>query len=413
MSPKRNALAPHMKRVKKKSGAEFYYYRMPNGTLEPLGSDKQVATEAAIALTAAVRDKPGALIKRVLDIAADPDKPRYDPRNPPMSQVIDEYQNGTLKEELERGKISQRTYDEKCYLLEGYAEAFGKRTCQDMSTYDLAQHIKHKSGHVQQKHVPLMKKMFRHAISEGYRETNPANELQPKEAEARVRQRHTWEGFQKTRAAAPAWLQRTMDIALYSLQRRGDLVLMHVDSVDQQERTVKVLQQKTRNYNKPVYIEIKAGDALWAALRAAVKSDVPCPYLVHYRPLRMSAKARAAKPHPFAVLPQYLSKQLSKYRDASGAYDHLTKEQRPTFHDIRALGILMYYKAGYPVEYIMALAGHAKSATTEHYLEGHEEVKPIAVNADLNMSQVNVTDIDWKMDNLPPEIAKLIEEPEE
>ncbi|SIQ10006.1 hypothetical protein [Marinobacterium stanieri] len=40
-------------------------------------------------------------------------------------------------------------------------------------------------------------------------------------------------------------------------------------------------------------------------------------------------------------------------------------------------------------------------------------MKPIAVDADLNMSQVNVTDIDWKMDNLPPEIAKLIEEPEE
>ncbi len=412
MSPKRNTLAPHIKRVRKGNGTEFYYYRMPDGSLEPLGSDKQVAIEAANALTTAVRSS-GTLIKRVLDIAANPDKPRYNPKNPPMSQVIDEYLYGPLKDELDRGRISARTYQEKQYLLVAYAEAFGKKTCQSMTTFDLAQILKGKSGHVQQKHAPLMKRLFRYAISEGYRETNPANELQPKEAEARVRQRHTWEGFQKVRAAAPVWLQRTMDIALYSLQRRGDLVLMHIDSVNQDERAVQVLQQKTRNYAKPVYIEIKAGDALWSSLRAAIKSDVPCPYLVHCRPKRITPKTRAAKLHPFAVLPGYLSKQFTKARDESAAYAHLKPAERPTFHDIRALGILMYFKAGYPVEYIMALAGHAKSSTTELYIDGHEEVKPIAVNADLNMDQVNVTDIDWKLENLPLEIARLIDEPDE
>jgi len=40
-------------------------------------------------------------------------------------------------------------------------------------------------------------------------------------------------------------------------------------------------------------------------------------------------------------------------------------------------------------------------------------VKPIAVNADLNMDQVNVIDIDWKLENLPLEIARLIDEPDE
>lgn len=412
MSPKRNTLAPHMKRVRKGNGTEFYYYRMPDGSLEPLGSNKQVAIEAANALTTALRSS-STLIKRVLDIAADPDRPRYNPKNPPMSQVIDEYMNGQLKEELDRGKISSRTYQEKQYLLTAYVEAFGKKACQGITTFDLAQHLKGKSGHVQQKHAPLMKRLFRYAISEGYRETNPANELQPKEAEPRVRQRHTWEGYKKIRAAAPEWLQRTMDIALYSLQRRGDLVLMHIDSVDQESRTISVLQQKTRNYTKPVYIEIKAGDSLWSSLRAAVKSDVPCPYLVHCRPKRISAKTRAAKPHPFAVLPGYLSRQFTKYRDQSGAYAHLSPRERPTFHDIRALGILMYFKAGYPLEYIMALAGHAKGSTTEHYIEGHEERKPIAVNADLSLDQVEVTDIDWKNQNLPDELSKLIEETDE
>ena len=129
-------------------------------------------------------------------------------RNPPMVQVIDEYQNNQLQEELERGKLSEETFKGKILVLNEYNEAFGKINCQQVTTFDLAQHIKTRSGHVQQKHVPLLKKLFRFAIAEGYRDTNPANELQPKEAEARVRKRHTWNGYKAVRAAAPKWLQR-------------------------------------------------------------------------------------------------------------------------------------------------------------------------------------------------------------
>ena len=61
----------------------------------------------------------------------------------------------------------------------------------------------------------------------------------------------------------------------------------------------------------------------------------------------------------------------------------------------------------------MGLAGHAKGSTTEYYIEGHEERKPIAVNADLSLDQVDVTDIDWKKQNLSDELSKLIEETDE
>ena len=58
----------------------------------------------------------------------------------------------------------------------------------------------------------------------------------------------------------------------------------------------------------------------------------------------------------------HLTPIVYKWRDKSGAYDHLAPKERPMFHDIRALGIMLYHKAGYPKEYIMALAGHAKEA---------------------------------------------------
>lgn len=410
MSPKRNRKAPHLKTVRKNNGLKYHYYRMPDGSLEPLGTDHQQAVEAANALTVALRQS-GSLVERVLNKASNP-QPKYDPRNPPMMQVIDEYRENQLRDELERGRITQETFHGKTLLLREYETVLGTTRCQDVSTFDLAQHLKDRTGHVQQKHAPLLKRLFRYAIANGYRATNPANELQPKEPEQRQRQRHTWEGFQQVRATAPPWLQRTMDIALYSLQRRSDLVRMHIDHVDQKQRAVDILQQKTRNYANPVYIRISAGDSLWNAIRAAIVSEVLCPYLVHCHPERMTAQARKAKPHPFAVLPDYLSKQFSKWRDKSGAYDHLPKNQRPSFHDIRALGILMYHKAGYPMDYIMALAGHALSSTTEHYISGHENPKPVAVSAGLSLAQVNIEEIDWKTAQLPPELARLVDEGE-
>ena len=103
-------------------------------------------------------------------------------------------------------------------------------------------------------------------------------------------------------------------------------------------------------------------------------------------------------------------KQFKKHRDASGAYDHLEKEERPSFHDIRALGILMYHKAGYPMDYIMALAGHAKQSTTEHYIEGHEKIKPVSVSAGLGLTDIRVDEIDWQQTILPAGLARLVED---
>lgn len=408
MSPKGNRYAPHLKTVKKKDGSKYYYYRMPNGSLEPLGGDLQASVEAANALTVALRCS-GSLVDRVLNKANSP-TPKYNASNPPMMQVIDEYRENQLREDYERGKLSDDTYQGKLYLLREYEDEIGTITCQQVKTFDLARYLKSRTGHVQQKHIPLLKKLFRYAIAEGYREFNPANELQPKEPEPRKRKRHTWEGLQQVRSLSPLWMQTTIDIALYSLQRRSDLTAMHKDHVSRSNKTLEILQQKTRNYANPIYIEISMGATLWAAVDSALTSEVPCPYLVHCRPRRITAQARASKPHPFAVLPDYLSKQFSKYRDMSGAYAHLSKDERPTLNQIRPLGILMYHKAGYHIDYIMALAGHAKESTTQYYIDGHEERKPVAVNADLSLDQLDVNAIEWDASLLPPEIAKLIDE---
>jgi integrase len=124
----------------------------------------------------------------------------------------------------------------------------------------------------------------------------------------------------------------------------------------------------------------------------------------------MDRRDLAAKPHPFAILPDYLTKQFRKWRDESGVYDHLQPRERPSFHDIRALGIMLYFKAGYPKEYIMALAGHATEDMTNHYIDGHEQSQPLQVSAGLDINTIDMKNINWKDNRIPKELIKLIDE---
>ena len=152
------------------------------------------------------------------------------------------------------------------------------------------------------------------------------------------------------------------------------------------------------------------GDPLWNAVSDAITGTTHCPYLIHCRPARMDRRDLAAKPHPFAILPDYLTKQFRKWRDESGVYDHLQPRERPSFHDIRALGIMLYFKAGYPKEYIMALAGHATEDMTNHYIDGHEQSQPLQVSAGLDINTIDMKNINWKDNRIPKELIKLIDE---
>ena len=89
-----------------------------------------------------------------------------------------------------------------------------------------------------------------------------------------------------------------------------------------------------------------------AALREVVseclRSPLASPRLIHYRP---------------------------EARGATHAYDHVPAGERPTFHEIRALGAWLYEQQNFPVEYIQALMGHADEKMAKHYQEGHDEKK--------------------------------------
>lgn len=182
------------------------------------------------------------------------------------------------------------------------------------------------------------------------------------------------------------------------MQRRAEIVKINAKKdVNLSSKTIIVRQSKAENYDKPVFIDISMGDELYNTILASIASDIQCPYIVHARQ-RQTTETRQNKPHPFAVLPDYLTRQYSKVRDKVGVYNHLPKNERPGIHSLRALGIWLYTKAGYPDEYIMALSGHASAKMKAHYYEGHEKPVPVKVAADLSLSNVDFSDIDWETD---------------
>jgi integrase len=404
MAPSRNKVAPYVK-VDKKKGKDYYYYRMPDGSLESLGSNKKIAVSAANLLTSKLRPE-GDIVETILNRNSQ----STSKQNPLLRDVITEFIERSLKVDVAEKRLGEKTYALKLLVAKEYQSVLGDIPVKDVTTFILTSHLKDRTGNTQVKHIALLNKIFKFAIGNcGYRETNPVSQMIAKKIAPRSRKRLTIERLNTIRAASPTWLRRAIDIALYSLQRRGDLILMHIDThVDRDNQTIKVLQEKTRRYANPVFIEIKAGEQLWSVTNEAIKSDIPCPYLIHARPKAMVRSS--SRPHPFALLPDYLTKQFQKYRDLSGAYDHLPKKERPTFHSIRALGIMLYFKAGYDFKYIMALAGHADEKTTQLYIEGHEKKQAIKVSAGLNLEEISVLDIDWADSSMPQEIASLITE---
>ena len=359
-----------------RKNATYYRYKMPDGTRVPMGKDEAAAIDAAVALNLKFRREASNLVERALA------QPKSSTRNPGLEQLIGEYE----KHLRSRG-LAEGTLNGKLIKLREYRERWPNKTVQEFETLDISGLLKEKPHHAYGKHRVLLCDLFQFASHQGYREDNPATRTleKPGKAPQKVRQRHTWEGYCATYEAADPWLQRAMGVALYSLQRRQDLCALHVDVVDLKRRTFRVFQQKSRNYQRPVYIEIEMGGELLEVVRACVRSDVPCPYLIHRRPDRIQKRDRDAKPHPFALTLDYLSKAFSAARDRAGAYNHLPTEQRPTLHELRAFGIHLYRQAGFDDDYIGALSGHAGKRMIDHYAKDHEEKQPVFVRAGLTL----------------------------
>ncbi|WP_248769174.1 tyrosine-type recombinase/integrase [Pseudomonas sp. MWU12-2345] len=290
---------------------------------------------------------------------------------PNMRTLLDRFEAEWLPDR----KYAASTLDEIGYKLERYRKELGDLLVGQLDVLAVAEYLDQFSNNAYTKHRGLLVQVFAFAVAKGLAERNVAELTLVKKEEEKKRQRHTLEGLTKIIEAdtTPVWLKRAIKLGLASLQRREDIVTWTKASVDLEKNTISVSPGKTEGYETPIHLKIVMGKSLREVVVECMKSPILSPYLIHYRPRARRKEQVDAKAHWTSVTPDYLTKEFRKARDAAKAYDHMPISERPTFHEIRALGSWLYEQQKFPTEYVQALMGHADEEMTKHYQEGHEK----------------------------------------
>lgn len=210
-----------------------------------------------------------------------------------------------------------------------------------------------------QKFGSTMVQVFRHAAGMGWTSINPAREL-PRVTVKVKRSRLTWDDYQRIYAEAQKmepWVCIAMDLALVTLQRRGDVSRMRRDHI--KDGYLHVEQEKTgAKIRIPLGLKLNVlGMSLDDIRRRVSNSGIATRWLTHHA----SANGRA-KPG-FPVHPQTIARAFAEARDAAGIATEPGRKPA-SFHELRSLGIRLYQAQGYDPQ---VLAGHKDAATTAVY----------------------------------------------
>lgn len=227
----------------------------------------------------------------------------------------------------------------------------------------------------------LLTDIFNHAAAKGLCPDNPAastiNRIEKKQ-----RKRHTVEGLKAIREKSPAWLQNAIDLALITAQRRTDILDMRFDGV--REGFLYVVQKKTAKATDAAWIRFRVTPELQAVI-SRCRDDVVSPYLVHRKPDRLKQKQAQTKDHWTKIEERYLTRAFKEAREAAGCYKGWKEEEMPGFHEVRALSLHLYQKAGKDGQKI---AGHASETMTKNYQKDHAEIVWSEAIPDLNISEI-------------------------
>ncbi|MGG6631959.1 UNVERIFIED_CONTAM: phage integrase Arm DNA-binding domain-containing protein [Enterobacter cloacae] len=237
------------------------------------------------------------------------------------------------------------------------------------------------SANVQNRKVSFLKKLFSYAVDESLMLNNPATRKKMRRTEEKKRQRLSLDHFMTIRRAAAPWLRTAMDLALQTTHARLEVSRIRYSIrepkngicgcvwLEQPESgiygTLYIHRQKVQK-KEASHVAIPIGDELKRIIDDS-RDNVASPYVVHRIPERQVKRSKEVS-HPTQVAPDYLSRSFSALRDSLGLCNHLKMDERPTFHEIRALAAHLFDKQGIDPQGRMA---HSDSKSTKIYTQNH------------------------------------------
>ena len=343
----------------KVKGKTYYRYRHPkNGTWHGMGSDRRKAVQAARELNSQLMgDNP--LIARVLNNTVS------------VSDHIDWFM---------RNHIPKITKSPSTIGM--YQTHFNKlnRLCGEKPINAVT--VKELSDYMESECTPDIARQFRQcgtklwstAIAKGLAEDNPAEKTMVVKVQRR-RARLRIEVFNWMKQHSEPWFHNTLNIALVTLQRRGDL--SNMKRADIWDGHLHVIQQKTEKYDSS-RLSIELTPQLQALIDKSYEIVPASPYLVCRVPVRKNSK----KDHWSKVEPDMLSREFRKLVLKCPLLTQEERENPPTIHEVRALGIKLYRDQGKDPQ---GLAGHSNESMTDAYDSGHTNSRWNNVKADLDL----------------------------
>ncbi|MEY0290973.1 tyrosine-type recombinase/integrase [Providencia rettgeri] len=240
------------------------------------------------------------------------------------------------------------------------------------------------SANVQNRKVCFLKKIFSYAVDESLMFDNPAERKKMKRVDAKKRRRLSYDDFLKIRDAAEPWLRTAMDLALQTTQARLEVSRIKYSIKAPKNNTcgcvwyeeekngifgmIYIHRQKVQ-HKEAAHVAIPIGKKLKEIIDNS-RDNIASPYIVHRLPARLPNNISKEVNHPTQIAPDYLSRAFSALRDKTGVAANLPMDERPTFHEIRALAAFMFKDRGYDPQARMA---HSDAESTKIYTENHVE----------------------------------------
>lgn len=367
-SRKSTGLEPNLYATDRRGKTYFRYKHPLNGTWHGMGDNKTKANSAARILNARLLTGGHGYVEKVLGIA---DKT--------MAHLVERYRT----ERVPELNSAAGTLATLAYRLSRVEKDLGPRLIISITTQDCAEWLDNsfdRNAYV--KHRGTLVKLFQFAQTKGYRQDNPAQPTYAHKQKDKTRQRMTLEQYRALYDFAPHHMKIAMELGLVLLQGRAEVISMKYTDV--RDGGLFVVRQKSEKHEHS-HLRIELTDQIRDIIQRSRNDNIISPYIVHYRPKRI--KEAEGRTHWSQYTPREFNKQFKKMRDESGIFSHMKDAERPTFHEIRALGAWLYKKAGFEQNYVQGLMAHATGEMTEHYQSGHEEAW-VKVRAELSFADV-------------------------
>lgn len=338
--------------TKKSHGRIYYTYRNPNnGKSKSLGSDKDAAIRVAIDLNDLLVKPQNVFDELVKEKGRD------------IAALAGRYERETLKDR----NLTNSTHKQVTARLRRISNDIGSILLEDLTVETCATYLNDnftKDSYV--KHRGELVRILNYAMNIGWINTNPAEATYSKTAIKKERQRMTIDQFKAIYEIAPDGIKVAMLLALTLLQGRNEVI--NAKLADYKDGWLYIIRKKTERFE---HSHIKVSHPLLPSIiKMSRASGVASPYIVHSRPARRH-QGRKGCDHWTQYAPNNFTKLFREIADSTGVFDHLTRAQRPTFHEIRALGSWVLEQQGADTESVQSLLAHSDEKMTKHYQSGH------------------------------------------